>query len=59
MHLAEPPALPRTSHANHMAELVTEMSDVEEPLVNRRIQTRSHPDVVQKVESKSGPTLLT
>ena len=45
--------LPRTSHANHVAELVTGMSHTEAPPVDRRIQTRSHPDMGPKVESKS------
>ena len=58
MHLAEPPALPRTPHANHVAELVTGTSDAEAPPVNRRIQTRSYPDIDPKVENKSRPTLL-
>ena len=58
MHLTEPPALPRTPHADHVAELVTGMSDAEVPPVNRRIQRRSHPDVDSKVENKSIPTLL-
>ena len=42
MHLAELPALPRTPHANLVAELVTDMSDAKAPLVDRRIQTKSH-----------------
>ena len=58
MHLAEPPALPRTPHANHVAELVTEISDAKAPPVDRRIQTRSHPVVGPKVENKRRPTLL-
>ena len=58
MHLTEPPALPRTPHANHVAQLVTWMSDDEATPVDRRIQTRSYPDVDPKVENKSRPTLL-
>ena len=58
MHQAEPPALPRTPHGNHVAELATGTSDVEAPPVDGRIQTRSHPDVGPKVESKCRPTWL-
>ena len=58
MHLAEPPALPVTPHANHVAELVTGTPDAKTPPVDRRIKTRSHPDVGPKVENKSRPTLL-
>ena len=58
MCLAEPPALPRTPHADHVAELAATTSDAKAPLVDRRIQTRSHPDVDPKVENKSRPTLL-
>ena len=58
MHLAEPPALPRTPHANLVAKLVTGMPDAKAPLVDRRIQTRSHPDMDTMVENKSRPTLL-
>ena len=43
MHLAEPPALPRTPHANHVAKLVIEMRDAEAPPVDRRIQTKKPP----------------
>ena len=56
--LAEPPALPRTPHDDHVAELVTGMTDAEAPPVDRRIQTRSHPDVDPRAENKSRPTLL-
>ena len=58
MHLAEPPALPRTPHADHMAKLVTGMPDDEVPPIDRKIQTRSHPDMDPKVENTSRPTLL-
>ena len=58
MHLAGPPALPRTPHADHVAELATGTSDAKAPPVDRRIQTRSHPDMGPKVEYKSRPTLL-
>ena len=58
MHLAEPPTLPRTPHADHVAELVTGTPDAKAPPVDRRIQTRSHPDRVPKVENKSRPTVL-
>ena len=52
MYLAEPPALPRTPHANLVAKLVTGMP------VDRRIQTRSYADMDTMVENKSRPTLL-
>ena len=58
MHLVEPPALSRTPHANHVAELVTGMPDAKAPPVDRRIQTRSLENMGPKVESKSRPTLL-
>ena len=58
IHLAEPPALPRTPHANVVAKLVTGMSDAEAPSVDRWIQTRSHADMDTMVENKSRPTLL-
>ena len=45
MHLAEPPALPRTPHVNFVAKLVIGMPDAKAPLVDRRIQTKNHPDV--------------
>ena len=37
MHLVEPPALPKTPHGDHVAELVTGTSDAEAPPVDRRI----------------------
>ena len=37
MHLAESPVLPRTSHADHVAELVTGTSGAEASPVDRRI----------------------
>ena len=52
MHLVEPFALPRTPHANHMVKLVIGMPDARAPPVDRRIQTRSHPDVDTMVEKK-------
>ena len=58
MHLTEPLALPKTPHANHVAKLVIGMPDAEGPPVDRRIQTRSHPDVDPMVENKSRPTIL-
>ena len=58
MQLGEPPALPRTPHAIHVAELVTGMPDAEAPPVDRRIQRRNHPDMGPKVESISRSTLL-
>ena len=53
MHLAEPPTLPRTPHANHVAKLVIGKPDAKAPLVDRRIQARSHPDIDLMVENKS------
>ena len=50
MHLAEPSALPRTLHANHVAELVTGTSDAKAPTVDRRIETGRHPYIDPKVE---------
>ena len=58
MHLEEPPALPRTPHANLVAKLVIGMADTEAPPVNRRIQTRNHPDMDPMLENKSRPTVL-
>ena len=58
MHLAEPPALPRTPHADHAEKLVIGMPDAKAPLVERSIQTSSHPAVDPMVENKSRPTLL-
>ena len=58
MHWAEPPALPRTPHANHVVKLVIGMPDAEASPVDRRIQTRCHPDVDPMVENKSRPTVL-
>ena len=58
MHLAEPSFLPRTPHADHVAELATGTSDVKAHPVDRRIQTKSHPDVDPKMEYKSRSTLL-
>ena len=58
MHLTEPPAMPRTPHTNHVAELATGTSDAKALLVNRMIQSRSHPDMGTRVENKSRPTLL-
>ena len=49
MHLAEIPALPRTPHADHVAELVTGMPDAKVPPIDRKIQTRSQPDMHPKV----------
>ena len=54
-HLAEPPALQRTPHADHVEELVTGTSDAKAPPVNRRIQTRSQLDVDPKVETIADP----
>ena len=58
MHLAEPPVLPGTLHANDVAELVTGTSDAKAPPVSRRVHTRSHPDVDPNMENKSRLTLL-
>ena len=58
MHLTEPPALQRNPPANHVAEFVTGTSDSKAPPVDRKIQARSHPDMIPKVEKKSIPTLL-
>ena len=58
MHLADLPALPRTLHANLVAKLVTGMPDAKAPPVDRRIQTRSHPDMDPRVEKKSKPIVL-
>ena len=58
MHLAEPPALQRTPHAGLVAKLVTGIPDAIAPPVDRRIQTRSHPDVDPMVENKNRPTVL-
>ena len=41
-----------------LAKFVIGMQDIKAPLVDRRIQTRSHPDVDTLVENKSRPTLL-
>ena len=56
MHLAEPPALARTPHTDHMRELVTGTSDTEAPPVDRRIQARSHPNVGQRWKQKQTHT---
>ena len=56
MHLAEPPVLPGTPHADHVAELVT--GTAKAPPIDQRIQTRSYPDVGPKVGNKSRPILL-
>ena len=58
MHLAEHPALLRTTNADHVVKLVTGMPDAETPPVDRRIHTKRHPDVDQMVENKSRPTVL-
>ena len=58
MYLEEPPALPRTPHANYVAKLVTGTADAKVPPIDRKIQTRSHPDVDPRVENKSRLTLL-
>ena len=55
MHLEEPPALPRTPHANLVEKLVTGMPDAKATLVDRRIQTRSHSDVDPMVKTKADP----
>ena len=57
-YLAEPHALSRTPHTDHVAKLVTGMPDAEVPPVDRKTQTGSHPDVDLKLENKSRPTLL-
>ena len=53
--MAEPPALPRSLHADHVAELVTGTSDAKAPPVDRRIQTRSNIDMGSRVETKADP----
>ena len=58
MHVAQPPALPRTPHVNLVVKLVTGMPDAEPPPVDRTIQTRSQPDVDPMVENKSRPIVL-
>ena len=58
LHLAEPSVLPRTPCANLVAKLVTGMPDSKAPPVDRRIQTRSHPDMDTMVEDKNRPILL-
>ena len=58
MHLAETPALLRTPHADLVAKLITGMPDPEAPPVDRKIQTRSNPDMDPMAESKCRPTVL-
>ena len=58
IHLAEPPALPRTQHAGLVAKLGIGIPGAKAPPVDRRIQTRSHADMDTMVENKSRPTLL-
>ena len=55
MHLAEPPALPRTPHANHVAELITGMSDADSPLVDRKIQSEATLTLAQRCKTKVDP----